>query len=59
MDKKVIKRVDGLPEVRCKKCNRLLFVGTVEYVEIKCPRCHCVQVISKDTGEGSKGEEVK
>lgn len=48
MDKKVIKKDDSLPEVRCTKCNRLLFVGKVEYVEIKCPRCHSLQKISKD-----------
>lgn len=48
ISKKNIKRNRILPEVRCKKCNRLLFVGIVEYVEIKCPRCHCLQKIGKE-----------
>lgn len=34
-----------LPEVRCFWCNRLLFRGIVENVEIKCPRCNAVQYI--------------
>jgi len=33
------------PETRCCQCNRLLFHGIVEDVEIKCPRCGAVQLI--------------
>jgi phage FluMu protein Com len=33
------------PEVRCCQCNRLLFRGLVEDVEIKCPRCGAIQWI--------------
>ena len=32
-----------MSEVRCPNCNRLLFRGIIKYVEIKCPKCHCVQ----------------
>lgn len=36
----------GLPEVRCKKCKRLLFYGKIQYVEIKCPKCNLLQNFS-------------
>lgn len=39
---------DTLPENRCKVCNRLLFLGKVEYVEIKCPKCNCIAKFSKN-----------
>ncbi len=32
-----------LPEMRCSQCNRLLFLGIVEDVEVKCPRCGAIQ----------------
>ncbi len=35
-----------LSEIRCRRCNRLLFRGRVDYVEIKCPKCHCVQCVN-------------
>ena len=34
-----------LPEVRCFRCNRLLFYGIAEDVEIKCSRCGAIQSI--------------
>ncbi|UCZ55976.1 Com family DNA-binding transcriptional regulator [Desulfurispirillum indicum] len=33
----------ALHEVRCKRCNRLLFKGSVISVEVKCPKCRSVQ----------------
>ena len=41
------KEVNKLPEVRCKNCNKLLFLGKVQYVEIKCPKCKSVQKIGQ------------
>lgn len=43
----VKKEIKKLPEVRCKICNRLLFYGKVQYVEIKCPKCNKIQKIGK------------
>lgn len=37
-----------LPENRCKVCNRLLFLGKVEYIEIKCPKCNCIAKFGKN-----------
>ena len=33
-----------MTEVRCPKCNRLLFKteDVISYLEIKCPKCHAV-----------------
>ena len=33
---------------RCPHCNRLLFKGWIQYVEIKCPKCGCIQALSAD-----------
>ncbi|ADU66746.1 Com family DNA-binding transcriptional regulator [Desulfurispirillum indicum] len=33
----------ALPEVRCKRCKRLLFKGYVVEVEMKCPKCGAIQ----------------
>jgi len=33
----------ALPEIRCR---RLLMKGEIKRVEIKCPKCGCVQVLS-------------
>lgn len=44
-------RGDNLAEIRCVRCNRLLFKGQVDWVEIKCPKCRHCQVITR-TGEG-------
>lgn len=35
-------------EIRCKKCRRLLMKGEAGFVEIKCPKCGCIQRIGKD-----------
>ncbi|WP_019878494.1 Com family DNA-binding transcriptional regulator [Succinispira mobilis] len=35
-----------MQEVRCQKCNRLLFRGSVKAIEIKCPKCNHVQIIT-------------
>ncbi|SFM11852.1 Com family DNA-binding transcriptional regulator [Pelosinus propionicus] len=35
------------PEVRCIQCNRLLFRGIVEDMEIKCSRCGTIQHIGE------------
>ncbi len=32
-------------DFRCKGCCRLLFKGQIQLVEIKCPRCGCLQKI--------------
>jgi phage FluMu protein Com len=34
-----------MTEVRCKKCNRLLFKGKVDDIEIKCPKCGTINRI--------------
>ena len=39
-------RGENLTEIRCIRCNRLLFKGQVEWVEIKCPKCRYCQVIT-------------
>jgi iron complex transport system substrate-binding protein len=36
-----------LREIRCKKCKRLLMKGEVKEVEIKCPKCGCIQRINE------------
>ncbi|MDM8143063.1 Com family DNA-binding transcriptional regulator [Megamonas hypermegale] len=41
------KEIKKLPEVRCKVCNRLLFLGKVQYVEIKCPKCNKIQKVGR------------
>ncbi|MGA5655274.1 Com family DNA-binding transcriptional regulator [Rahnella contaminans] len=28
-----------MPEIRCLKCNKLLFKGQFIEIEVKCPRC--------------------
>jgi hypothetical protein len=42
-------RVDGsgdaLPEIRCRRCQRLLMKGEIRQVEIKFPKCGCVQTL--------------
>ncbi len=40
-----------LRPVRCAFCNRLLFRGAVEKIEIKCPKCASVQVLQRN-GDG-------
>ncbi len=30
-------------EIRCLSCNRLLLKGRVAQIEIKCPKCGCLQ----------------
>lgn len=34
---------DSLPEIRCRRCRRRLMKGEVKKIEIKCPKCGCVQ----------------
>jgi len=46
----------NMPEVRCYRCNRLLFCGIVHSVQIKCPRCGTVQFVMHD---GLCGEQDK
>lgn len=36
----------ALPEIRCRRCRRLLMKGEVKQVEVKCPKCGCVQAFS-------------
>jgi len=36
-----------MPEIRCKKCGRLLMKGVVVAVEIKCPKCKYINVIKQ------------
>jgi phage FluMu protein Com len=38
-----------MPEIRCKKCGRLLMKGVVVAVEIKCPKCKYINVIKQST----------
>jgi len=33
----------ALPEIRCRRCRRLLLKGEVKQVQIKCPKCGCLQ----------------
>ena len=33
---------EALPEIRCRRCRRLLMKGEIKQVEIKCPKCGCV-----------------
>ncbi|HWR06225.1 Com family DNA-binding transcriptional regulator [Sporomusa sp.] len=40
-----------LPEVRCFQCNRLLFCGIAEDMEIKCSRCGAIQYIGNSKQE--------
>lgn len=35
--------VHALPEIRCRRCRRLLMKGEIKRVEIKCPKCGYVQ----------------
>ena len=43
------KREEGagvvLPEIRCRRCRRLLMKGEIRQVEIKCPKCGCVLIL--------------
>lgn len=34
-----------MPEIRCKRCNKLLFRGNGVKIEIKCPRCKLINKI--------------
>lgn len=43
--------LNKLPENRCKVCNRLLFLGKVQYVEIKCPKCNRIVKIGKNVNK--------
>nr|WP_092073898.1 ABC transporter substrate-binding protein [Dendrosporobacter quercicolus]NSL47856.1 ABC transporter substrate-binding protein [Dendrosporobacter quercicolus DSM 1736]SDM69707.1 iron complex transport system substrate-binding protein [Dendrosporobacter quercicolus] len=41
-----VKELKGtLPSIRCNYCNRLLYRGVVQAIEIKCPKCAAVQSI--------------
>lgn len=42
----------NFPAVRCECCNRLLFRGLVEIVEIKCPKCGVVHLLKNREQEG-------
>ncbi len=37
---------DSLPDIRCRCCRRLLMKGEIKRVEIKCPKCGCVQKLN-------------
>ncbi|CUH97697.1 hypothetical protein P22_3832 [Propionispora sp. 2/2-37] len=37
---------ETLPSMRCKYCNRLLYRGVVQTIEIKCPKCGMIQLIT-------------
>jgi len=43
---------ENLPAVRCECCNRLLFRGLVDIVEIKCPKCGVVHLLKSREQEG-------
>ncbi|MBB5021543.1 phage FluMu protein Com [Desulfurispira natronophila] len=43
-----------LPEIRCKRCNRLLFKGSVIGVEVKCPKCRCIQCFGCTDGKAAQ-----
>lgn len=51
INKQILQKVRKLPEHRCKFCNRLLFLGNVQYVEIKCPKCSQIAKIGKRINE--------
>lgn len=44
----------ALPSIRCKCCNRLLYRGVAQSIEIKCPKCGVVQLI-----RGCECEQLK
>lgn len=35
----------ALPEIRCRRCRRLLMKGEVKQVEVKCPKCGYVLIL--------------
>lgn len=45
----MVGQISELAAFRCPHCNRLLFKGWIQYVEIKCPKCGCVQAVSVDS----------
>ncbi len=60
MDVKILAgRGENLTEIRCMRCNRLLFKGQVECVEIKCPKCHYCQIITRTSDCISRVAERK
>lgn len=34
-------------QIRCKKCRRLLMLGKIVRIEIKCPKCGHVQTLEQ------------
>lgn len=48
---------ENLPAVRCKSCNRLLFRGFAERIEIKCPKCGIVHEIKSYERANPKHQE--
>lgn len=45
---KIPERKDGMAEVRCHHCRRLLFYGEVKRIEIKCPKCGRILEFAED-----------
>ncbi|QHM71684.1 Com family DNA-binding transcriptional regulator [Mixta intestinalis] len=45
-----------MQEIRCKNCNKLLFKGVFNSVEVKCPRCKRLISIS-NAAEHPTGQE--
>jgi len=44
------KSIDSaLPEIRCRRCRRLLMKGEIKWVEIKCPKCGAVLIFIGDS----------
>ncbi|MCA9484547.1 MAG: Com family DNA-binding transcriptional regulator [Nitrospina sp.] len=41
----LIMKSSSFPQIRCRKCNRLLMKGAVFRIEIKCPKCGYLQLI--------------
>lgn len=46
----MVKKIEE-KEIRCKRCKRLLMKGEIKTIEIKCPKCGYLQVISTKGGD--------
>lgn len=46
----IVRELRGtLPSIRCSCCNRLLYRGVAQAIEIKCPKCGVVQYMNSKT----------
>jgi len=45
------KDLNNVNDIRCRRCGRLLMKGKVHAVEIKCPKCGCIQTFTDGCGK--------